>query len=156
MTSGCGCGCGTPSREQLLPDLSAPESRSTESAGTGRHEIEQIQVPAGTFTMGDSSGDKNRADGETPRHEVALSAFDIDATTVTNDAFARFVDETGYVTEAESFGFSAVFHLAISAPEEDVMGPADGTPWWAGVKGADWRHPGGRSSDLDEIGRAHV
>ena len=99
-TSGCGCGCGTPSREQLLPDLSVPGARATASAGTGRHAIEQIRVPAGTFTMGDSSGDKNRADGETPRHEVAISTFDIDATTVTNDAFARFVEATGYVTEA--------------------------------------------------------
>ena len=55
-TSGCGCGCGTPSREQLLPDLSVPGARATASAGTGRHAIEQIRVPAGTFTMGDSSG----------------------------------------------------------------------------------------------------
>ena len=86
MTSGCGCGCGTPSRKQLLPDLTVPGARATPAPGAGRHPIEQITLPAGTFTMGDSSGDKNRADGETPRHEVALSAFDIDATTVTNDA----------------------------------------------------------------------
>ena len=124
-TTGCGCGCGTPSREQLLPDLAAPGTRSTAPAGTGRHTIEQIQVPAGTFTMGDSSGDKNLADGETPLHQVAISAFEIDATTVTNDDFARFVEASGYVTEAESFGFSAVFHLALAAPEEDIMGPAD-------------------------------
>jgi formylglycine-generating enzyme required for sulfatase activity len=62
------------------------------------------------------------------------------------------VEATGYATEAESFGFSAVFHLAIAAPDEDVMGPASGTPWWAGVQGADWRHPGGRLSDLDGLG----
>lgn len=148
----CSCGCGTPSREQLLTDLAAPGASESSRSGAGAHSFEQITIPAGTFTMGDSSGDKNRADGETPRHEVALSAFDIDATTVTNDAFARFVEEAGYVTEAESFGFSAVFHLAIAAPEEDVMGPADGTPWWAGVKGADRRHPGGRLSDLDGLG----
>ena len=54
MTSGCGCGCGTPSREQLLPDLAVPAARSASSAGQGRHPIEQIHVPAGTFTMGDS------------------------------------------------------------------------------------------------------
>ena len=117
MTSGCGCGCGTPSREQLPGDLAVPAAGPAPSAGAGCHPIDQITLPAGTFTMGDSSGDKNRADGETPRHEVALSAFDIDATTVTNDAFARFVEETGYLTEAERFGFSAVFHLAIAAPE---------------------------------------
>ncbi|PWH06986.1 sulfatase modifying factor 1 (C-alpha-formyglycine- generating enzyme 1) [Brachybacterium endophyticum] len=108
-------------------------------------------MPSGTFTMGDSSGDRNRADGEVPRHLVAMSAFDIDATTVTNAEFARFVDATGHRTEAEVFGYSAVFHLAIAAADADIMGPASGTPWWAGVQGADWRHPGGRRSDLDGL-----
>lgn len=102
--------------------------------------------------MGDSSGDRNHADGEVPQHPVTLEAFSIDATTVTNDAFARFVDATGYRTEAETFGFSAVFHLALEAPDSDVMGPAAGTPWWYGVRGADWRHPGGALSSLDGLG----
>ncbi|MTE24569.1 SUMF1/EgtB/PvdO family nonheme iron enzyme [Microbacterium sp. ZXX196] len=107
-------------------------------------------MPAGRFAMGDSSGDRNPADGETPVHEVALSAFEIDATSVTNEAFARFVDATGYVTEAESFGFSAVFHLAVDAPDGDIIGQAPGTPWWYGVKGADWRRPLGRHSGIDD------
>ncbi|NHI17664.1 formylglycine-generating enzyme family protein [Microbacterium sp. CBS5P-1] len=107
-------------------------------------------MPAGRFAMGDSSGDRNPADGETPVHEVALSAFEIDATSVTNEAFARFVDATGYVTEAESFGFSAVFHLAVDAPDGDIIGQAPGTPWWYGVKGADWRRPHGRNSGIDD------
>lgn len=117
-----------------------------------RHALEQAVIPAGAFTMGDSSGDRNEGDGETPRHEVELDAFTIDATTVTNDAFAAFVADTAYVTEAEAFGFSAVFHLALAAPEADVMRPASGTPWWLGVRGADWAHPGGRSSSIDELG----
>ncbi|WP_443344035.1 formylglycine-generating enzyme family protein [Brachybacterium tyrofermentans] len=155
-TSGCGCGCGTPQREQLIqipmhPLDSMRGDRAT-SAPRGRHTIEQVSIPCGTFTMGDSSGDRNRADGEAPLHEVAIDAFEIDATTVTNDAFELFVQDTGYVTEAESFGFSAVFHLAIEAPAEDVMGPAAGTPWWAGVKAADWRHPGGAHTDLERRG----
>lgn len=99
--------------------------------------------------MGDSSGDRNHADGEFPLHRVAVSAFEVDATTVTNEDFARFVEGAGYETEAERFGFSAVFHLAIEAPDRDIMGPAAGTPWWVGVKGADWRHPEGRLSNLD-------
>ncbi|WP_349428998.1 formylglycine-generating enzyme family protein [Microbacterium sp. LWS13-1.2] len=102
--------------------------------------------------MGDSSGDRNPGDGEVPQHPVTLESFSIDATTVTNDAFARFVDATGYRTEAETFGFSAVFHLAVQAPAQDVMGPATGTAWWFGVRGADWAHPGGRDSSIDEIG----
>ena len=31
------------------------------------------------------------------------------------------------------------------------MGPAAGTPWWFGVRGADWRHPGGPESGLDGL-----
>lgn len=120
--------------------------------GTGGHTVDQALVPAGTFVMGDSSGDRNPGDGETPQHEVALAAFSIDTTCVTNDDFARFADATGYRTEAESFGFSAVFHLALAADDAHVMGRAPATPWWLGVRGADWRHPGGPQSDLDGLG----
>jgi formylglycine-generating enzyme len=125
----------------------AKSSRTPASVGH-LHIVEQRTIPGGTFTMGDSSGDRNPADGEGPQHPVTLESFSIDATTVTNDDFARFIDATGYATEAETFGFSAVFHLAVQAPIEDVMGPASGTPWWVGVRGADWAHPGGRNSSI--------
>ena len=81
-----------------------------------------------------------------------LSSFDIDATTVTNDDFRVFVEETGYVSEAESFGYSAVFHLALEARPDEVMGPASGAPWWLGVRGARWQNPGGSQSNIDDIG----
>src|SRR6478752_1994045 len=98
--SGCGaaCTCGAPGRSQFVT-LSAPPASSSRVAGGG-HAIEQAHVPAGVFTMGDSSGDRNPGDGETPLHDVDLDAFDIDATTVTNDDFARFTESTGYRTEA--------------------------------------------------------
>jgi sulfatase modifying factor 1 len=144
------CGCGMPSRAEL--PLSAVPSSPRPSGAPGAHGIEQVVVPAGSFVMGDSSGDRNPGDGEFPLHRVALPGFSIDATTVTNDAFTAFADSTGYVTEAESYGFSAVFHLALAAPEEDITGSAAGTPWWLGVRGADWRHPGGRRSNLDGLG----
>nr|WP_298744237.1 formylglycine-generating enzyme family protein [uncultured Microbacterium sp.] len=118
----------------------------------GDHRIGQVRIPAGSFTMGDSSGDRNPGDGEIPLHRVTLDAFEIDATTVTNDDFAVFADDTGYRTEAETFGFSAVFHLAVTASRSDVMGPAAGAPWWFGVRGADWRHPGGANSSIDDLG----
>jgi sulfatase modifying factor 1 len=114
-----------------------------------RHGIEQARVPAGRFTMGDGRGDRNPGDGETPLREVTLSAFSVDVTPVTVADFAAFVDDTGFRTEAEEFGFSAVFHLLLEADRADVMGPAAGTPWWLGVMGADWRHPGGRRSGVD-------
>ena len=36
-------------------------------------------------------------------------------TSVTNAEFAAFVKATGYRTEAEEYGISAVFHLAVAA-----------------------------------------
>ncbi|SOC86911.1 Formylglycine-generating enzyme, required for sulfatase activity, contains SUMF1/FGE domain [Curtobacterium sp. 314Chir4.1] len=102
--------------------------------------------------MGDAHGDAKWGDGETPAHPVSLDSFDIDVTSVTNDDFARFVDATRYVTDAERFGYSAVFHLALEAPPEDVLGQPPATPWWFGVAGADWRHPGGRWSSIEERG----
>jgi formylglycine-generating enzyme required for sulfatase activity len=101
--------------------------------------------------MGDGFDDGKAGDGETPVHQVVLSALTIDATSVTNADFDRFAEATGYLTEAERFGFSAVFHLAVRARPEEVMGPAAGTPWWVGVRGADWRHPGGSRSDLQGL-----
>lgn len=146
---GCGCGCGAPTRESLLTigGVAAPASVG---AG-GAHELEQVLVPAGSFLMGDSSGDRNAADGEVPLHTVSLDSFSIDATAVTNAAFAAFVDATQYVTEAERFGFSAVFHLALAAPAEDILGVPPEAPWWRGVQGADWRHPGGRDSSIEGL-----
>lgn len=114
------------------------------------HSIPQALVPVGRFLMGDSTGNGNPGDGETPVHEVSVSEFSIDVTTVTNAQFARFERDTGYRTEAEVFGFSAVFHLALDAPDTDFIGPALGAPWWIGVRGASWSHPGGRRSSTED------
>ncbi|SDG68754.1 Formylglycine-generating enzyme, required for sulfatase activity, contains SUMF1/FGE domain [Microbacterium sp. 77mftsu3.1] len=149
---GCGCGCGAPSRASLLSIGAAPDVPAEQVVSAGVHRTPQASVPAGVFLMGDSSGDRNPADGEVPLHDVTLAAFSIDATAVSNDDFAAFVEDTGYRTEAEVFGYSAVFHLAVTAPEEDIVGVPPQTPWWRGVRNASWRAPGGRGSTLDGLG----
>jgi formylglycine-generating enzyme required for sulfatase activity len=101
--------------------------------------------------MGDGFDEGYPADGETPTHRVSLAPYRMDATAVTNAAFATFAKATGYVTEAEEIGVSAVFHLAVEAAPGDVIGRADGTPWWLAVKGADWRHPAGPHSDVGHL-----
>lgn len=143
---GAGCDCGLPARGTSGVSDTPPDT------GVGVHTIAQAHIPAGTFVMGDSSGDRNPADGEVPLHDVTVSAFDIDVTPVTNDDFARFAAATGYRTDAERFGDSAVFHLAVQAAEAEILGSGSGTPWWWSVQGASWRHPGGRSSSLLGLG----
>jgi sulfatase modifying factor 1 len=54
-------------------------------------------IPGGTFTMG---SDKHYRE-EAPTHPVTLDGFWIDRWPVTNALFRRFVEETGYVTQAE-------------------------------------------------------
>jgi formylglycine-generating enzyme len=116
-------------------------------------------IAGGVFSMGDAQGDGKHGDGERPVHQVELPAFSIDATSVTNADFVRFVESTGYTTEAESFGFSAVFHLVVAADDEHIIGRSSVAPWWLGVRGADWRHPEGPRSDIagrDEHPVVHV
>lgn len=120
--------------------------------GAGAHAIEQAWMPAGTFAMGDGYGDGRPGDGESPVHTVELPGFSIDTTSVTNDDFARFVAATDYRTEAEAFGYAAVFHMALAADRQDIVGRPPAVPWWLAVKGADWRHPGGRHSNIIALG----
>lgn len=141
-------GCCTPARDASAVPARRPVRGES---NPGQHTIEQATVPAGTFAMGDSTGFGNPGDGETPVHEVELARFTIDTTCVTNEQFARFIDDTGYRTEAEVFEFSAVFHLALDAPHHDVMGSSAEAPWWLGVRGADWAHPGGHGSSIDGL-----
>jgi formylglycine-generating enzyme required for sulfatase activity len=129
----------------------SPRATRTE-APLGAHAAAQIVVPAGTFAMGDAFGDGRTEDGEQPVHDATLAAFSIDATCITNEQFAAFVAETRFVTDAERFGYSAVFHLLVTAPERDVLGAPDDAPWWRGVRDAHWRLPGGRGSSIEARG----
>jgi formylglycine-generating enzyme required for sulfatase activity len=100
--------------------------------------------------MGDHLDEGYPADGERPVHEIRLDPYFLDATAVTNAAFAAFVKSTGYVTEAEELGVSAVFHLAFRGDAHDVVNAAEGAPWWLVVRGACWRHPEGRGSHVGD------
>ncbi|MFK5689139.1 formylglycine-generating enzyme family protein [Ornithinimicrobium sp. LYQ92] len=153
--AGSACACAPPGRDHLAGTGPAADPREPSAPGRaarpGHHPVEQALIPGGRFLMGDSSGDHNPGDGEVPRHEVVLDGFSIDTTPVTNADFARFVESTGYRTEAEVFEFSAVFHLAVAAERGDILGRPPEAPWWYGVRSADWRHPGGTRSSIDDL-----
>jgi formylglycine-generating enzyme required for sulfatase activity len=82
----------------LLLLASAALAQSIGAAGpplpverTGRDGAPMVLVPAGEFMMGDAHG---RAD-ERPAHRVFVSAFYLDKYEVTNERFARFLNEWG-------------------------------------------------------------
>jgi sulfatase modifying factor 1 len=110
----------------------------------------QVPLPGGAFTMGDHFDEGYPADGELPVHPVTLSPFRLDATAVTNAAFATFVKDTGHVTDAERWGSSAVFHLAFTGDRSDVLTSVEGAGWWLGVRGACWRAPEGPGSSVGD------
>jgi len=108
-----------------------------------------VRLPDGEFLMGSEDRLAYPDDGEGPVRRVQVSSFQLDVFAVTNAQFSRFADESGYVTEAERLGWSLVFmgFLQESVQPDRGIGRA---PWWRQVAGADWRHPEGPASGMDE------
>lgn len=125
---------------------------------------DMVRIPAGEFMMG-ASDEEGKAD-EYPPHKVKLDAFWMDATEVTNAQFAKFVESTGYITNAEKKPDWEELkkQLPSGTPKPDesqldasslVFSPPDhavllnnASQWWIWKKGADWKHPQGPGSDI--------
>ncbi|MXO74314.1 SUMF1/EgtB/PvdO family nonheme iron enzyme [Altererythrobacter aerius] len=115
---------------------------------------EMLRVPGGRFWMGSDC----HYPEEGPAHEVEVDPFEIDLTPVTNDQFAAFVADTGYVTFAETAPDPANYpgmppEMAragslVFTPPRERTGLADPFAWWGFEFGADWRRPYGTGSDL--------
>ena len=63
-------------------------------------ESEMVRVPAGCFQMG-SPGSETGRDEDERQHQVCVDAFEIGKDEVTVGEFRRFVETTGYKTDAE-------------------------------------------------------
>jgi len=87
-----------------------------------------VLIKGGTFQMGTDDG----MPYEAPVHEVVVNSFWMDEHEVTVAEFGKFVEATGYKTDAERFGWSGVFN------------PKTGE--WEKTAHADWRHPDGPQS----------
>ena len=84
--------------------------------------LELVRVPAGPFLMGsDKTKDSQAYDAELPQHSLTLGDYYIGKYEVTNTQFLAFVQATGYKTTAEKEG-----------------------------AGADWRHPRGPDTNIDQ------
>ena len=81
-----------------------------------------VLINAGKFAMG--TDDAMPFEG--PVHAVEVSSYLIDQREVTVAEFAKFIEATGYQTEAERFGWSGVFVVKDRG--------------WQKVDGANWRN----------------
>lgn len=127
-------------------DLAAPPAAMSKGQGGSPHQM--IRVTGGKSFVGTDTPEIPQ-DGEGPEREVVLADFGLEAEAVTVERFAAFVAATGYVTEAERFGWSAVFfgdekHLA------EARAAGSGLPWWHSVNEATWRQPEGPGSSIDD------
>ncbi|MFB6147161.1 MAG: formylglycine-generating enzyme family protein [Halobacteriaceae archaeon] len=110
-----------------------------------------VRIPGGSFTMGTDSDVGFPQDGEGPAREVSTDPFYVDRTAVTNGEFARFVEDTGYTTDAEEFGWSFVFKDFVTGEAEDhVFDAPSSAPWWKAVRGASWLRPEGPGSHVKD------
>jgi len=89
------------------------------------------------------------ADGEGPERVIRLEDFGLEAEAVTNSRFKAFVDETGYLTEAERFGWSPVFFGDQEHLEAATRVGAQ-LPWWHSINGASWKHPEGPGASIND------
>ncbi|MGB0386446.1 MAG: formylglycine-generating enzyme family protein [Ardenticatenaceae bacterium] len=131
-----------PPTATLPPTATAVPPTATPTLGIGstmegQDGMTLLYVPQGEFLRGSKENDPDaHEDGrEHPQRTIYLDAFWIDQTEVTNEMFARFVDETGHQTDAEKEGTGWAF---------------TGTSWeW--IDGADWQHPRGPDSSVEGL-----
>ena len=137
-----------------LPSQQTNEELVTLTQGECSVEIgSQVWIEGGTFTMGSSDFYPD----EGPVHEVTVDGFWIDAHEITNAQFAKFVEQTGYVTVAERVPDAEL--LKGAPPEMLQPGSVTFTPplkkggyiasWWSYTPGANWKHPSGPESSIE-------
>ena len=143
--------CCVPSPDRTDSELSTPQKESNAPTPSGRaNDHDFVDIPGGGFIMGTEEEYQYPGDGEGPAREITVRPFRIAKHAVSNGQFATFIEETGYRTETEQYGWSFVSHLLLPDDFPDTRSVA-ATPWWRQVYGADWAHPAGPQSDLDGL-----
>ena len=144
--------CCTPSANH---DAQVPENPV--SAATEAPQIDVVTIPGGKGMIG-TDFPVIAEDEESPCRTKSIKPFHMMRTTVTNAMFAAFVADTGYVTDAEQFGWSFVFFSDVSGAVPETEGVV-GTTWWRKVDGAYWRlvnGPGSEAAFVEDHPVTHV
>lgn len=137
--------CCTPSAER--PAHGSTKSWHQELRAGPEIDFDKVDIPGGKSSVGtDQPGIPD--DGENPKKVTRVKPFQIGRTSVTNAQFKQFVDATGYVTEAEKFGWSFVFWKQVPDSVGLTQGVA-GVEWWRRVDGANWRDINGPGTEAE-------
>ncbi len=135
---------------------------NTNNTPTGEAPQGMVWIPGGQFYMGIDDDDYPDANFV---HPVYVDGFWMDKTEVTNEQYAKFVEATKYVTDAEKkinpkdfpqvkasewtpeklLPCSIVFRKPPSNAEVDLD---DYHSWWGLEPGASWKHPEGPDSTI--------
>jgi formylglycine-generating enzyme required for sulfatase activity len=95
------------------------------------HGPEMVVIPIRGFTMGSPADEEGRFDDEGPQREVRIGkGFALGKYAVTVGDFRRFVENSGYRTEAEC------------NPDKGIWTWNAKENRWAEIKGKSWRDPG--------------
>ena len=139
-----------------------PAELAPQALGSAAPDPEMVWIAGGGFRMG---SDRHYPE-ERPVHQASVDGFWIDRRPVTNEEFARFVEETGHVTFAELVpkpedypGALPEMLYAGSLVFVKPAGPVDRGQignWWQYMKDADWRHPQGPGSSIAGLERHPV
>lgn len=117
---------------------------------------DMVWIPGAKHLMGSDTDYPE----ERPAHPVEVDGFFLDHHPVTNAEFRRFVEATGHVTFAEIAPTAEQYPDAkpeLLVPGSAVFFPTsrpvplgDCSAWWRYVPGADWRHPEGPDSSIED------
>ena len=128
-----GKSCCVPSADARTPRSDPAIAPSKSAVPT----LRAVVIPGGEALIG-TDHPAIRQDGEGPARRARLKPFAMMETAVTNRMFHCFVEDTGYVTEAERIGWSFVFNAHIPAGSPATRGAME-AQWWRRVEGASWR-----------------
>ena len=143
--------CCSPSRDNSndLNEVRSNDCSSDRQSNIGLENM--IKVDGGLFVMGYEGNDSFKGDGEGPIRQVKVDSFYLDQTTVTNEAFSNFVENTNYITDSEKFGWAYVFIGQLKKSTVRKLNQSrkvQGVEWWVGIDGANWRKPEGPGSNI--------
>ncbi len=149
------CSCDHAAEAPVAVDMVASPGRQTSSAPSVVEDM--VWIEGGEFLM----GSEDFYPDERPVRPVGVDGFWIDRHAITNERFAAFVADTGFVTMAEQAPDPSLYP---GAPPENLVpgalvfnmtpGPVDlrsWANWWRWTPGASWLHPTGPASTINDI-----